>query len=972
MAYTEPCYLSEGSIDMILEQKNDNLKPIVQILGSKKMANSRIRAVISDGLKMCQHCILLSEEIDKQYEDGLLSKFTVIRLEQYQISSLAKKDNLPVILVTRLAIVKKGEEVDRQVEPGQAFHNQNLISGAVKRDVKSANKPANTPNKGANQQTNDAATTSAETSILRVENVCPIIVITPFFNAWTIRVRVSNKSPIKTWSNARGNGKLFSFDCCDESGEVRITAFNNECERFFPIIEVNKVYLIARGVAKSANKQFSNLKNDYEITLNSNSIIEPCPESDIGEKLPTMRFKFIPLGQLNNLPLKSIIDVIGVIRTINPVDQLVSKRTGKELSKRAITLVDKSLVEVELTLWNESANDFEGEVGQIVAFKGVSVGEFQGRNLSAYSSTLIQLDPDIPETSVIRSWYNSEGGNQTFVSLARPKTEQAGLTQDTRYTCQLNMKNLNQQNQYFGIVGIIHTTNRATNQLYKACSNSNCVKKVTEQNDGYYNCPKCEKTSPNFVWNLMLSFQLTDATGGCWISLFKDQAETILGKTTNELAELFENDQNSYLFLGPFETILCRTISSKQPSNQNFNSRPKPIISTEGNESSVDFAIRTINKGIFPDIKTLTNRRGSGGRSSFSGLIVTVFGSTGFLARSVVNALARIGSTVICPYRGDPYMTRDLKLAGDLGQVWFVPFHLQDEDSIRRAVKYSNVVVNLIGRDHMTPNFSLDDVHVTGASRIARISREMGVKRFIHVSALNSCKKPDSFYVYGGSQFLKSKYYGELSVREQYPEATIIRPADIYGVKDKYLWYYCLGYRRNFRRLPLHNGGYGITKTPVSVSDVAQGIANAITDEESIGKTYDAVGPRRYELRMMMEYLQEIIMKTPENGSFKINNLRWDFLMRSRISLTTYMNKFVLRHPKVSWEKIERECVSDEYPKNPTLIELGVKLGFIEDNWPDLLVTWRYDFSYDGVLGEKKLFNNPPFISDGPNISNQI
>ena len=238
----------------------------------------------------------------------------------------------------------------------------------------------------------------------------------------------------------------------------------------------------------------------------------------------------------------------------------------------------------------------------------------------------------------------------------------------------------------------------------------------------------------------------------------------------------------------------------------------------------------------------MTNRRGSGGRSSFSGLIVTVFGSTGFLARSVVNALARIGSTVICPYRGDPYMTRDLKLAGDLGQVWFVPFHLQDEDSIRRAVKYSNVVVNLIGRDHMTPNFSLDDVHVTGASRIARISREMGVKRFIHVSALNSCKKPDSFYVYGGSQFLKSKYYGELSVREQYPEATIIRPADIYGVKDKYLWYYCLGYRRNFRRLPLHNGGYGITKTPVSVSDVAQGIANAITDEESIGKTYDAVG----------------------------------------------------------------------------------------------------------------------------------
>lgn len=92
---------------------------------------------------------------------------------------------------------------------------------------------------------------------------------------------------------------------------------------------------------------------------------------------------------------------------------------------------------------------------------------------------------------------------------------------------------------------------------------------------------------------------------------------------------------------------------------------------------------------------------------------------------------------MIIPYRGDAYFVRELKLVGDLGQVLFQPYHLQDEESIRKAVKYSNVVINLVGRDWETKNFKFNEVHVEGARRIARISREMGVERLIHVSALN-------------------------------------------------------------------------------------------------------------------------------------------------------------------------------------------------------------------------------------------
>lgn len=53
-----------------------------------------------------------------------------------------------------------------------------------------------------------------------------------------IKVRVTNKSPIKTWSNSRGEGKLFSMDLIDESGEIRCTAFRDMCDKFYDMIEV--------------------------------------------------------------------------------------------------------------------------------------------------------------------------------------------------------------------------------------------------------------------------------------------------------------------------------------------------------------------------------------------------------------------------------------------------------------------------------------------------------------------------------------------------------------------------------------------------------------------------------------------------------------------------------------------------------------------------------------------------------------
>ena len=89
--------------------------------------------------------------------------------------------------------------------------------------------------------------------------ILPISKLNLYQNRWTIKARVMFKGEIRTWQNARGQGKVFSFDVIDESGEIRCTCFNDVAERLNDLIEKEKVYIISRGSLKQARKQFNNL-----------------------------------------------------------------------------------------------------------------------------------------------------------------------------------------------------------------------------------------------------------------------------------------------------------------------------------------------------------------------------------------------------------------------------------------------------------------------------------------------------------------------------------------------------------------------------------------------------------------------------------------------------------------------------------------------------------------------------------------
>ncbi|XP_003705114.1 NADH:ubiquinone oxidoreductase subunit 39 [Megachile rotundata] len=350
---------------------------------------------------------------------------------------------------------------------------------------------------------------------------------------------------------------------------------------------------------------------------------------------------------------------------------------------------------------------------------------------------------------------------------------------------------------------------------------------------------------------------------------------------------------------------------------------------------------------------TASLKRGTGGRSSFSGVVCTIFGCNGFVGRYVCNRLGKIGTQLILPHRCDRYFVLPLKLCGDLGQVLFHPFHLRDEESIMRSIKYSNVVINLIGASMNTRNFNLKDVNVDGARRLARLAKQCNVERFIHVSCLNAEEKPKPLMLKNGSEILKTKWQGECAVKEEFPEATIVRPSIIYGQEDNFITHYMNPWRRNMKTVPLWEGGEKTEKQPVYVGDVAAGITAIATNPETAGKTYQFVGPKRYKLGTLINWFYNIASRGLPDY-YKIIDMKYNPVFNLKVDLNEFIYKY---NPffSMSWDILEEHHTSDKViPGVPTLEDLGITPCDMESRIQWEMAQFRFQNHFIETIDEEQ------------------
>lgn len=333
--------------------------------------------------------------------------------------------------------------------------------------------------------------------------IFPISRLNPFQGRWTIKARVSSKGELRAYNNPKGDGKVFSFDLIDsEGGEIRVTCFNSAAEQYYPIIEFGKVYLISKGSIKPANKKYNVLNHEYEMTLDSGSMVEPCEDDS---KIPGVAFNFRQISDIELLPSETILDVIGVIISISPAS-IVMKKNGTETVKRSLQLKDMSGRSVEVSLWGSSVNS-EGQQLQsmcdsgqfpILAIKGSRVTDFNGKTLSCLPSSQLFVEPDCVEAQQLRDWYNMEGKSASTVSISFQTGVNVGRADNRKTASQIKDEGLGhgEKPDYITVKGTV-TFITVDNFYYTACplttNNRQCNKKVTNNGDGTWRCDKCDQ-----------------------------------------------------------------------------------------------------------------------------------------------------------------------------------------------------------------------------------------------------------------------------------------------------------------------------------------------------------------------------------------------------------------------------------------------------------------------------------------------
>ena len=419
----------------------------------------------------------------------------------------------------------------------------------------------NKPAQQQNQQQSLPSRTNPNSSASHA-NIYPIEALSPYAHKWTIKARCTSKPPIRTWHNKNGEGKLFSVNLLDESGEIKATGFNDQCDALFDVFHEGQVYYITSPCrVNMAKKQFSNVNNDYELSFERDTLVEKAEEQN---GVPQVRFNFTNLADLETVEKDTTIDTIGVLKQVGETDQIVSKTTSKPYNKRDLTLVDSTGYAVKLTIWGDTAQTFDVMPESVVAFKGLKVSDFGGRSLSLLSSGSMTIDPDIDEAHKLKGWYDAQGKNDTFMSHQGMGSVGAagGRTETTKSIMQVKEENLGmtENTDYFTTKATIIYV-KQENVSYPACLSEGCNKKVLEVEPGQWRCERCDKTHPKPEYRYIMSINVSDHTGQIWLSCFDDVGRMIMGMSADQLVELKENDEKAAG--DAFQEANCKTFMFK-------------------------------------------------------------------------------------------------------------------------------------------------------------------------------------------------------------------------------------------------------------------------------------------------------------------------------------------------------------------------------------------------------------------------
>lgn len=353
--------LSHNILKSIIKEDSLGEQFTVQIIGLKLLHKKNYdiyRLSISDG-KFWYSKVVLSEILNAMVDNEELSVLSIIKVKDYEIVLESMKKDHKVLIIRELDVLELGTKSSFQIGfPLDVFSTENEV---------------------------------LKNPITKIKDLH----IMP--NFWKIQCKVIAKYPIKYWSNEKSVGKLFNIDVIDDTGQIRVIGFRNLVDKFYSLFEVDSNYEISKSSVRFANKDYPT-KNDYEIVLTDNSIVE---KSEINiENLPNLQDEFKQISTILDCDKNELVNVIALCQ-IGDLVKFVAKSNGTEYRKRDINLSDTS-GNIQLTLWNEDAEDIFDDDVRVLMIKNARLNEFnENKYLSKTALTVISKNPVIEEANCL-------------------------------------------------------------------------------------------------------------------------------------------------------------------------------------------------------------------------------------------------------------------------------------------------------------------------------------------------------------------------------------------------------------------------------------------------------------------------------------------------------------------------------------------------------------------------------------------
>jgi uncharacterized protein YbjT (DUF2867 family) len=232
------------------------------------------------------------------------------------------------------------------------------------------------------------------------------------------------------------------------------------------------------------------------------------------------------------------------------------------------------------------------------------------------------------------------------------------------------------------------------------------------------------------------------------------------------------------------------------------------------------------------------------------GQVVTVFGGTGFLGSRIVRHLHASGFAVRIATR---HPDRARLPASDDGSLVSLHADVNDDGPVANAVSGAWAVVNAVSLYVERGKDTFKSVHVRAAERVAKLARQAGVERLVHISGIGSDARSTSPYI-------NSRGEGETAVLRAFPSATLIRPAVMFGPGDAFVTP-LLAMLRHMPAFPMF--GTGKTRLqPVYVEDVAEAITRAL-QLPIAHQLYELAGPNIYTYQELLRTLAAAVDRRP-------------------------------------------------------------------------------------------------------------